>query len=463
MGNGHDAEQDVELQEHEGRLAQLEDRLSTTFPTPDTPVGGAQRFRFAVPTPETVFTLGARGSATSAGSAIGPGGIAFRTVDDFAAEIRRHTILTSVGHTIVNTDGHMRLLADQDVGISSGAHVLVGSLTGNVELTAGDAGFADPEFTVEPSMDVPAPPEVDTRSPRETTESVHHGWFGVWAGIKSASQARKWLRSPTAGGQVPSISPPAMAIVRSVATVVNMARTAIEVGIAAIEYTFDDHDDEVGSHGPAVLVHGAGGVALTTPRKVTGFGVQGVKMESPNKAELKGGVKAAVNSAVYASVYGAMCAGLKSDGVAYMSATSVGLSGDYAEITGREGAALSSSGVLAIESTSFIAMRSPRTMVMGDDLVLVGNTKIDARSPEIHSEARNRYLIKSLTSVVEVDGHQRLELRVGGAARVMATSSSLELSAGSFSTRIDRNSMRIGNAINARSGEIVLRGRVRMA
>ena len=53
---------EFELADHTSRLDELEDRLSTSFPTPDTPSGGAQRFRFGVPSPATVLTLGARGS-----------------------------------------------------------------------------------------------------------------------------------------------------------------------------------------------------------------------------------------------------------------------------------------------------------------------------------------------------------------------------------------------------------------
>lgn len=462
MGDQRDAAQDAELHEHEDRLDDLEDRLSTAFPTPDTPVGGAQRFRFAVPTPSTVLTLGARGSATSEGQAIGPGGVAVQTVENLAAEIQRNTILTTVGNTIVKTDGHMRLLADEDVGVSSAAHVLVGSDAGNIELTAGHAGFSDPGFTVVPSVDVPEPPDVDTRSPREATESVRSAWEGVWRGIKTASRARKFLKGSTNGVSPPSISPNSVSILRTVNAVIQGARVAVEVGIAAVEYALDS-DDDVSSHGPQVIMHGAGGVEMTTPRKIKGFGGQGIKLESPNKAEVQGGVEAALNSAVYATVYGAMCAGLKSDGVANISATSVGLSGDYVEMTGREGAAISSAGALAIESTAFIAMSAPQTTVIGNTLALTGNQQLDMRGHEIHSEARNRYLIKSLTSVVEVDAHQRLELRVGGAGRVMATDQVVEMLVGTFSARLNRDSMRVGSSVNIRNGEVVLRGRVRLA
>ena len=58
----------------------LEEAADLEWPTADTPTGAAQRLRFAVPTPDSVMTIGARGTATSEGRAIGADGFALRTV-----------------------------------------------------------------------------------------------------------------------------------------------------------------------------------------------------------------------------------------------------------------------------------------------------------------------------------------------------------------------------------------------
>lgn len=463
-----DLAQDAQLGEHEGRLDQLEDRLSTTFPTPNTQAGAAQRFRFEVPTPSTVFTLGARGSATSDGQAIGPGGVAFRTVENFAAEIRRDAILDVAGVMTFHADAGARLLTLADLGVSGDTGVRVGTQTGDVELTAGHVGHPDPSFTVVPSMDVPEAAEVDTAGPRSATESSRGVWDAVWTGIKVADTAQsvvEWFTSfvdPPVGYSPPSIEPHAATVIQRVLGALAVFRGTVvplvEAAVSAAEAAQGGGE----SSEPKVHIHGAGGVEVSSPEKVRMFGVGSAKVESPSSAGVRGGLSAKVESPVKAKVYGGLMAALKSEVVAKVSARFALLSGEYAEVKGKEAAAVSSNKDTTIAGG--------QNVVIDSRCVAVGGTYVHASS---HVETK-----VSSSQRVKIEGGRQVETKVEsakvtvdpGGVRVEHQGAKIDVNddggiridpGGGMHLRIDRTGMR-SRLLRFTRGEMTLRGQVNL-
>ncbi|MCA9607920.1 MAG: hypothetical protein KC619_20060 [Myxococcales bacterium] len=465
--NMRDDAQDQELGEHESRLDELEDRLSATFPAPDTQAGAAQRFRFEVPTPSTVFTLGARGSSTSDGQAIGPGGVAFRTVESLAAEIRLNAILDVAGVTTFHSDGGARLLTLADLGLSGDTGVRVGTQTGDVELTAGHVGHPDPSFTVVPSMDVPPPAEVDTAGPRSATESSRGVWDAVWTGIKVADTAQsvyEWFTSfvdPPVGYSPPSIEPHAARVIQGALVALSVFRgmvvPAIEAAVSAAEAAQGGESSE-----PMVRVHGAGGVEVSSPEKVRLFGIGGAKLDSPSSASVAGGLSAKLESPTKAQVYGGLMAALKSEVVAKVSARFALLSGEYAEVKGKEAAAVSSNKDTTIAGG--------QNVVIDSRCVAVGGTYVHASS---HVETK-----VSSSQSVKIEGGRQVESKVEnakvtvdpGGVCIEHLGAKIDVNddggiridpGGGMHLRIDRTGMR-SRLLRFTRGEMTLRGRVNL-
>ncbi|MCC6877369.1 MAG: hypothetical protein IT378_23895 [Sandaracinaceae bacterium] len=452
LAQGDDlAFQAEEIEQHEFQIAEQRDRLAQleqALARPATAIGGAQRLLLHVPAPASLLTLGAPGAAGAESKPLGPAGIALRTVKSFGAEIHGDTILDTDGSTTVHAGRQGRVLAASDLGLASNAHVRVGSGTGNVELTAGEAGFADPSFTVMPAMGVPLVPEVDTGAPRRGTETLKAAWGAVWTGIKMASNARQMVAGLVSGASPPSIAPQAARVLQAADRVIQGLRTAFEIAVHAAEALDQDEGDEGGSD-PEVKIHGAGGVTITTPKAVSAFGALGVKLSTPNKAAVAGGVSAALESGCHAKVFGVMGAALKSDGFVKVTAPYVGISGDYAELKSARGSALTSLGEVSIKANVAVAMDAPQVAVAADNLQLAGNHVAELRSEVVSLNATRRVDVRA-SERVDVQANQALELRVSG-SRIEADGSSIKLRQGGFTLELDSQELRVGGARLARN------------
>lgn len=459
----------AELAEHEGRLDQIEDRLSTTFPTPDTKAGAAQRFRFEVPTPASVWTLGARGSAASEGSAIGPGGFAVRTVENLAAEILTDTIIDTAGATTVHSDGAARLLSLEDLGLSGRSGVFVGTVDGDIDLTAGHVAHTDPAFTVAPSMDVPDPTDVDTAGPRASTEGAMAIWDPIWTGITYGMIGRTLLRwfagwvDPPGGRSPPSIEPHAGSIIQTSMTVLGMLRKAVEpaveAALAAAEPAYEDSEsDEAKVH-----VHGAGGVRVTSPEKTRMFGQKGAKVDSPMGATLAGGLSAAVKSPIVAKVFGGMMAALQSEGVVKVDGRLAVMSGDYAEVKGKEAASLTSANHSTVASGHHVALDAPTVAIGGSSYVDASSgerTRVSSRlAVELDAGERIQSTVEQAQVTLEREGvsvaHQSAKVDVSDSDGIRLDPG------GGMHLTIDREGMR-ARMLRFTRGEVTLRGRINL-
>lgn len=464
-----DGAQDAELHEHEDRLDDLEDRLSTAFPTPDTPVGGAQRFRFAVPTPSTVLTLGARGSATSDGQAIGPGGVALQTVENFAAEIQRDAILDVVGGLTLHADGAARLLSLDTLGLSARSGVFVATMDGDIDLTAGHVAHTDPGYTVVPSMDVPEPTDVDTAAPRASAERSMGIWDGIFMGIAAAHigpAIYQWFTGwidPPGGRSPPSIQTHAAGVIQTAMLGVNTFRAMVVPAIEAAEAAAAPAYTDTESGEAKVHIHGAGGVHVTSPQKTRLFGMMGAKVDSPIKAYLRGGLYAGVKSPILTKIYGGMMASLSSEGVAKVSGRFAAVSGDYAEVKGKEAASVTSGQNTTIASATNVTLDAPFVAIGAGsnvDISAGDRTRVTSRlAVEIDGGERVRSTVGEAQVTLETDGvsiaHQTTKIDVSQQDGIRLDPG------GGMHLRIDRTGMR-ARMLRFTSGEVTLRGRINL-
>src|SRR5690606_30003531 len=151
----------------------------------------------------------------------GPGGFALRTVENLAGEIHGDTILDTAGVTTIHSEGAARLLTLADLGIAARQSVHVGTMDGDIELTAGHVAYSDPAFTVAPSMDVPPPTDVDTAAPRSAIERARAAWDVIWGGIAVQAAGSgmwgtfaSWI-DPPGGRSAPSIETHASRVIQS--------------------------------------------------------------------------------------------------------------------------------------------------------------------------------------------------------------------------------------------------------
>ena len=458
---------DRELLEHRPRFGGSSGDLTTTYPTADTPVGPAQRVRIAIPTPSSVMTLGARGLGTSEGKPLGPGGFALRTVENLAAEIHGHTILDTDGFTTIHSDGAARFLSMTDLGLSGREGVYVGTISGDIDLTAGHVSHGDPEFTVAPSMEVPPATDIDTASPRGVVERSRSIWNAIWAGL--AVQAggsgmwgmfASWI-DPPGGRSSPSVEPHASRTIQKCMNALAFLRgavvPAIEAAAAAAAPSYEDTE----SSESKVNLHGAGGVYVTTPQKASVFGAMGVAVDSPIKAYLRGGLNASVKSPIEAKLYGGMLAAIKSEGVAKVSGRYASMSGEYAEVRGKQAAGLTSEQHTAISSLDVVA-------IDGTSVAIGGSLAVDA-------SAGDRLELSSRRNV-QITGGQRLQAKVerseltleadgaslaNGAAKVdVSGDNGIRLDpGGGMYLQVDNGNLRVGAVARIRRGEVTLRGR----
>ncbi len=371
-----DQEQNRQLGDHRSRLADLEDRLNASFPTMETPTGAAQRIRFAVPTPHSILTIGARGTAVSEGRAIGPGGLAMWTEQNLGVEVQGSTCVSTVGLTLLHSTGAMGLTTHQLLSVAASDGVAMGTLRGPVEITAGRVEIPNPRYTVVPDADIPSEvPEVDVRGPRSTTETIRATWDGIFRTLRVASYGRTMLRlwrASTRGGSAPSIHPSIGRKLISLDGWLSNVRHALEGALAAADAADGASSDHIeDSLEPGVRIHARGDVQTTAGHKYEAFGTMGAYLSSPKKVALEGGLRAGVYSAVSAKLYGAMIAGVKSEAVAKVSAPLIGLSGDYVEMRAKQIAGVSSTHKVVVQSGGDVGVDA-QAIAMGADTVSIG-------------------------------------------------------------------------------------------
>lgn len=442
MTDGNDAN----LSALEHRLDELEDGLRLEYPTAETPGGGAQRLRLEVPTPWSLMTIGARGTGASDGRAVGPGGFALMTVESFGAEIQGNTCIDTDGLTIVHSIGAARVLTQENLGVASSAAMRLGTTEGHIELTAGEVPVHDPAFKVIPSMAVPAAPDVDTATPRGPTESAKSAAGAIWDGLEVAGGINTWLGFVLDGMPLSS-GVAAGTLLARVAGVINLFRTGvamINAGVAAAAAVSDVSSmDRERSSAPAVKLHGAGGVKLTSPEGISAFGNE-LSLTARQTASLKASAKVSIKSAGYASFYGGLVTSISSEGPATLKSTlnAATVSGKYADVSGKDTAVVRSKKLVGVIAGQKFALESPTVVMGGGEYVGVSSgDMVQLEAPFVHSAARRQNTVSSTQKVV-VKGDREVQLE-SGSAKMTVKDGEFRIDPGAGKTLIvDRQSLR---------------------
>ncbi len=482
MGNGNNGEStspecmtDEALCEIQSQIDRLDDNIHVEYPAADTPIGGAQRVRIEVPEPWSVLTVGAQGWNATDGVPIGPGGIALGTSANFGAQITGRSCFNSYGVTIVHSTESMRLLTQTDLGIASDLELRLGSRSRNVEITAGGVTPFNPRFSVSPPTEVPDAPDVDTASPRSTTESARETAAKIWLAVDTVSAARtvaSFLRDFKKVGA--GIADGSWAT--RVSELINLCKNFYSVrdaGLAAAIAAADARAGMIGidrneSESPKVKVHGEGGVDLTSPTAVQAFAKQ-ISFLGSKTASLGGITKVSVKSMGLAGVYGALMASLSSEGpVAVKSSASTAvLAGKCAEVSGKEIATLKSDSKVAVSAGQELGLVAKETAVAGEAyLGLSSSELIQAEAPRIESLARREQTVSSGQTVLIKAGQRVTVGRADEGSNSLTTGMQIESGKITFDTgtrhtvvTIERDSLR-AFGLRARSGEFSVHGLV---
>lgn len=451
-----------ELNEHADRLGGLEDRLRGSFPTPDTPAGAAQRIRLAVPTPESVVTIGARGTATSEGRAIGPGGIALRTVENLGIEVHGAACIDADGLTITHSLGAMRLLTQADLGIASTGAMRLGTEHGNLELTAGQVVAIDPGFTVVPDMDVPDAPEVDTAGPRSSTESTYTGQDVAWRAHDAASAISTWaslhksgLTSGVAAGTVSARTAAILNLVRASWTLGEGFWDSCVAAAGALEARAEPAD----SHDPAIKLHAAGGIKLMTPSKVSIFGRNGVSVSTLWKASIKGAWEASLKSIGNAKVYGVLGVSIKSLGLVGIKGKATSVAGKLVELKADNVAAVSSKQSIVVQAKEKAGINAPDLGLGGAHVHASAENELTLHSKEVVRVQSDAQIEIAAAEQIDAHADQEIALHVGD-TRVEINGDRVRMTAGTqLELTVEPGSIGAG-AVTFRRNETVIRGRV---
>ena len=452
---------EFELADHQSRLDDLEDRLNVVYPTPDTPSGGAQRVRIDVPVPWSVLTVGAQGTAASDGHAIGPGGFGLRTDEHLGLQIKGRTCLDTDGLTIVHAKEPLRFLSQAAVGVAAKAGVQVGTDEGDVEITAGQVAATDPAFTVVPSMAIPDDPGVNTGSPRRTTEGQASSLSGLWTGLSAAAAVRTWSSfissaSLTSGVAAGTLSARVAAVASVVRTAVTTF-TAAEAAAHGAAMLFDIREPP-STDDPKVKIHGAGGVSITTPSKVSAFG-ESVSLAARTAASLKAAWYVSIKSAGYASLYGGAAASVAAEGPAGVKsyAGAATLSGKYADVSAKQTAAVRSDGVTMLSAKESLSMESPRVAIGATEVSMSGAEHIEVEGDVVLTWARRQNHVMS-DETVRVTANEKIEVHVEGQG-VEAERQKITLDAGgSIPLEITPNSIRASSKFHLTDSTLRIAG-----
>lgn len=432
------------------------DQIEQTISVPDTQQGGEQRLYLRVPTHASQLAMGARGSKYP----VGPPGIALSTTAHFAVQVGQNTILDGDGNVIFHSVGETRVLAESDAAISSNAHLRVGTAA-SIEITAGDAGFADPNFRG--GAIVPPPPQVDTASPRAPAEAENAGLSSVWSALDALSAVgtlhglRKGLTSGVAAGNLMARVSSLLGVARAAESLFTAAWDALQGAADAFEIELPEALQSEPS-GPKLKMHGAGGVALTSPEGITAYGGQKVSLQSARKVSIKSGWSSSVKSAGNAKLFGGASAQVASQGVVGIKGRVISVSGDLAELKAAQVAAINGRRQVHIESDDSIAIDAPTVGVAGD------NSFLDARvAANVHGKDTAVLSSESAAEVrsrgtARVEGDARAAL-VCGNNGVAVSDDQVQLTVGSAHVSLQSDRLSLWR-FRVERGEIHLSGQV---
>lgn len=422
MGNGNNGEStspecmtDEALCEIQSQIDRLDDNIHVEYPAADTPVGGEQRVRIEVRSPASVLTLGAQGWNATEGYPFGPGGIAILSSQSFGAQIANRTCLTSCGLTIIHSADAMRLLTQQDIGIASTHAIRIGTTNEHVEITAGDVVARDPQFTVAPAMDIPDAPPVDTSGPRQSTETDRSTLSALWTTLDTASSLRSLasaIRSGLASGVAGSTRlARVMGAVNAATAAYSILAAVRDAAIAAGALLDAVEPDSDAAGDPKVKIHGAGGVELTTPATVSGFGSH-ISLAGSQTVSIKAPLKVSLKSAGHAGLYGGATVSVSAEGPAVLKSgmNAATVSGKYAEITAKETAAITSKKDGLISADEALVLKSPKIDLSGTtEIALSSDTIVEIGAPIVSTTARDQNIVWSDRDV-EVKAKHRITL-----------------------------------------------------
>ncbi len=371
-----DREEDSESQsetdaDQDARLDAIEDSttgVDAELPGINTPAGAEQRLKLQVPTPLTHVTLGAIGNADAAQHTFGPGGFSLKTVKNFAAEVHEHTIIDSNLNIILHTPENLTAVTGKKLHFSTNGDYQLGTVGGIGISAAAGAGFTDPAFTVDPQMAVPAPPTIDTKGPRSTTEIVKEVWSAIWVAY-DANAGRNALntwwgdRKMSDGIAKDTFAGKATGIygIYSAAKKLYDGASALYTGLTAAANHIIPPEKSSGPGKPKVTIYADDGVSIMTPSKISLFSsIDGIGIDSPHKVSIKAGVSASVKAGIDATLFSFVTAKVESKGVCVVKGKYTSVTGDLTEIIGKKIMTVSSKEKVAIESDDLIRISTPK-------------------------------------------------------------------------------------------------------
>lgn len=471
------------------RVEHTEEAHAPQLPGIDTPVGAKQRLKIFVPTPDSLFTVGAIGDHDARHEPLGPGGFSFRTVENLAAEILKDTIVDTDGNTTIHTKLDFTTVAGNSLNLATNGTAQIGAGS-TITITAGpSAGFTDPAFTVKPPMGVPPPPPIDTDGDRSATEMgktafglawLAFDWYSGYDSVKSIIKDRKLVKGVAVGtfagkseGAIKAYSTAAKLIDASLAT---WDAAVSAVASLDIPEPPDGHPQQgTVAHGetpahsahPKVVVYGQDGIKMFSPQQITAHASNGVGVSSQYKVTIKAGVSAAMKSMVSSTVFSIFSSKLESKfGVASVTGPIVSLKGkQHAELIAQEKLVISSHDFIGMAADHEVRISAKDKLeVSSEDAKLMATKTVKVLSDEeILVESAKVLKLNGVDTGVEMTSKKKIGLAVDGKSKVTMTPASISMvGGGGFKTMLNKTSFETGN-LNCKKTLTTIKGKIKLA
>lgn len=372
-----DADQDERLDAIEDSTTGVDAEL----PGINTPAGAEQRLKLQVPTPLTHVTLGAIGNADAAQHRFGPGGFALKTVKNFAAEVHEHTIIDSNLNIILHTPENLTAVTGKKLHFSTNGDYQLGTVGGIGISAAAGAGFTDPAFTVDPQMAVPAPPTIDTKTPRSATEGAKDNWSAIWkawdfySGLTSLAKMRKDGLAKGLGKDTFAAKTSGLySLYNNGKKVYDGLMAAGGAAIAAFSHS-GPSEPAAGPGKPKITMYADEGVTILSPEKVTVFSTSGgVDIGSPHKVGIKAGVSASMKAGCDSSLFAFVCAKVESKMVSAIKGKIIAIDGELTEVKASTQLMINSKGILGVEADSSVRVSAKDKLEISAKTVIIGSS-----------------------------------------------------------------------------------------